>query len=135
MTETQLKRRVERWQKRLGPTLGIGHWRIRELSLVEECPAGADASATVDTSQFYDDVWFNFKIAFVEKATEQRLDEVIIHEWLHVAFDQLDDVHNLVEKWMPEATHEQFDSMLNLEVERLIERLARTIYKLYVVRS
>lgn len=135
MTETQLKKRIELWQKRLAPTLGIGHWRVREVNIVDQAPGGEDASASVQTSKYYDDAWFHFTTAFVTDAPTKQLDEIIIHEWLHVAFDSLDTVHGQAEQWMPGPTHDQFDDQLNREVERLIEQLARTIYRLYVVQS
>lgn len=126
----KLAQRVEAWQKRLAP-LGIGHFRILAVHVVDQTPGGARANASVFTPSDYDSAEFWFKYDYVEECNEQELDETIIHEWLHVAFRDLDDALEVVESWMPEATHNDFENRIDHEREGVIDRLARLIYALH----
>lgn len=131
ITGPQLARRVERWQKVLAP-LGLGHFRIEEVTVADQTPSHCGANATARLYQHYDSVQFWFTHDFIDGSTPKRLDEVIIHEWLHVAWRDHEDVTDRAgEAWMPPAALKDFTAALEHEQEGLIERTARLIYTLY----
>ena len=132
MTTRQLTERIERWQRRLS-MLGIDQFRIESVTQTDEIPAAktAIANAGVSVSENYDIVHFYFNTDFVSGASKQTLDETIIHEWLHVAFRDLDNTLSLVRPWMPEATFDMYDDQLFHIRESLIDRLARALYALH----
>jgi hypothetical protein len=126
----KLCKRVETWQKRLGP-LGLGHFRIEEVQVSEDAPSGAAANASVHTSSYYDSVAFWFRTDHVEDSSEQRLDETIVHEWLHVAMRDLDASLEGLSDWIPFQTLSLWEERVNHEREGLVDRLARTIVSCY----
>jgi hypothetical protein len=128
--QANVQNQVEAWQARLGP-LGVGHFRVTGVNVVEATPAGPQARATVLTHSDYDSAEFWFTKDFLKEADERELAETIIHEWLHVAMRDLDETLELIENWMPPATFEQFDTVLDREREGFIDRLSRTIYEIH----
>lgn len=130
ITTTQLARRIERWQKILAP-LGVGHFRVEQVSIADETPSHCGANATAQLYRHYDSVQFWFTHDFLDDVTEQRLNEVIIHEWMHVAFRDYEDATDQAESWMSPQAAKDFSDRVEHEQEGLIERLARLIYALY----
>jgi hypothetical protein len=126
ITSTQLAKRVEKWQKHLAP-LGIGHWNIESVNLVDETPADVGAQATVGSHSLYDNCIFWFTHSFIEEATERELDETIVHEWLHVAMRSFDQAITSVEDSLAPAVNDQWHSWVHHEREGLVERLALLI--------
>lgn len=124
----ELAKRIEAWQKRV-PELGVSHFRFT-LTLDDNVPGSPHASAAAVTPSDYDNVEFHFAYGFLEDATDERIDEVIVHEWVHVAMRDLDHTLHAVEKWMPEATYADFEETVDHEREGLVDRLAKLIYRL-----
>lgn len=127
----QLAKRVEAWQKCLEP-LGLAHYRIEQVT-VEENPDGNErANASVTPSDLYDSAWFSFSSSFVDHCYDDddlpKLDQVIIHEWLHVAFRDYYAAIALAEEHLSPPMREMWESALNTPHESLIERLARQLY-------
>lgn len=110
--------------------LGVAHFRIGEVAIVDEC-SDPQAAAGVTISDFYDTVKFEFERDELDSADDQTLDERIIHEWLHVAWRDYDRAISALGRWLPEAGRLDYDDAINHEYEGMIERLARTLYALY----
>jgi hypothetical protein len=132
ITPVQLAERVEAWQKML-TSLAIGHYRITQVTLTDQVPDGLHstsgmAEAAVGISNNYDDVHFSFNSEFVEDATEQELDEAIVHEWIHVGWRDLDRALSDTEKWMPEATADAWSENIHHIREGIVDRTARQLY-------
>jgi len=126
MTPKQLLRRVEKWQTVLEP-LGLGHYRI-DVKVEAETPAGPTAIAACEISEHYDNVTIHFTWDLIDEGDEQKIDETIIHELLHVVWRDMDVLVRSIEPWMPEATYEDFGSRVYHEREGIVERIARAIY-------
>jgi len=122
-----LAERVEEWQGRLG-SLGVGHFFIDEVTLVDETPGGPGAVATVQASRDYEHCHWWFRWSYLENCSSDALDQTILHEWVHVAMRDLDRTMDQVEKWMPEATYELYSDLLDSERESLVDRLAHTLF-------
>jgi len=127
----KLAQRVEFWRDRLVP-LGLTHWRIERVSVVAETPNGQSANASVQPSHTYDSVFFWFKEEFLQEASKRQVDETIIHEWMHVLMRDLDQAVEAVEDELSPASERQWAERIGHEREGLVDRLARTIYLLYV---
>lgn len=131
MTERQLAARIRYWQSALTP-LGLAQWRFK-VSIRDhiEDDVDEDPSARADTSPFYDDVEFSFKREAVERyAQDGRLDELIVHEWLHVV-DR--DHHHLVRQLLNDLASSAEQAMTVREEqarESRIDRMARLIVAL-----
>lgn len=130
ITPIQLAKRIERWQKRV-PELGVSHFRF-SVVLEDSVPGKSGASAAANVPHDYDYVEFHFTFEFLEEASAEKLDEVIVHEWVHVAMRDLDHALNVVERWMPPATYEDFEDSVDHEREGLVDRFAWLIYRLYM---
>lgn len=122
-----LAERVEMWAKRLAP-LGIAHFQIDAVHVDEATPGGPHAKAAVQCSRDYDHCTFWFKREFLDYCSGDELDQTILHEWVHVAMRDYDRTLEVVERWMPEATYEDFDSIVNSEREGLVDRLAHALF-------
>ena len=130
ITERQLRRRVEDWQKALAP-LGVGHWRLAECSIVDDVAGASGSNAGVNPSGYYDTCWMQYDRKYVENADAQTLDETIIHEWLHVAWrDYQDTIESASTQMSPQAKFLWMDRV-DHEAEGVIERLARVLYHFY----
>lgn len=126
----RLLNRIEFWQRKLQP-LGLRQWRP-EVTYTEEVEGTRyDAVASCSTSTHYDSVWFQFQQEYVRTQPRWKLDETIIHEWLHVLFRDLDAAVGYAEDYMAPQVREMWDMQVEHERERLIESLARTIRMLY----
>ena len=131
----KLAKRVEAWRDRM-VYLGIGHFRIDSVSVVDETPGGPTAGATVIPSHTYDSCRFYFTISFLESIESPRqLDETIIHEWLHVAMRDLDQAIESAEDDMTGTARETWNSRITHEREGLVDRLARQVYALWAADS
>lgn len=133
MTRPQLEKRVKHWQDTLS-VLGVGHFRIESINVNDESPSGStNANASVWTSSHYDSVHFWFSTSVLHPDQAHLVDETIVHEWLHVAMRDYDEVLDIVESWMPPHTYSDFESTLQHEREGLVDRLARQIVLAYSV--
>jgi hypothetical protein len=133
VTERQLRRRIEGWQKALWP-LGLGHWQLDSLKIVEQADPGKserEAAASVGRAWHYDTFDLEFTRSALEEATPEDLDQTIIHELLHLVFRDHDRVFEQAESWVPPAGWESLTEMMEHEVEGIIDRMARTIYHVY----
>lgn len=130
VTPVQLARRVEKWKERL-EKLGVAHFRINAVHIVDETPGGQHAEASVQVSESYDNATFWFTWEFLDDCDEYALDVTIVHEWMHVAMRDWDRSLECVETWMPKATYADFEDRMGHEREKLVERMARTIVGLY----
>lgn len=130
ITNAQLTARIEYWKRKL-PELGISHWRVEEVAIVDETPGGPDADATVGASSYYDSARFYFTRGFLNGATKEQLDATIIHEWMHVVMRDHDDVLESVQTWMPQQTYNDFAERVDHTREGIIERCARLIHRLH----
>lgn len=127
ITPINLAKRVERWQKRLGP-LGVAHWRIESVTITDAVPGEPGALAAVQPSESYDSVRFYFDAEFIDNCNERDLDETILHEWIHVAMRDLDVVIHDVEETLPPAAADFWARSIHHAREGLVDRLARQIY-------
>lgn len=127
LTPEEIAERVEAWKKRLD-LLGISHWRLDEVILVDdgEMPGGAraDAAAAVFIPDRYDRCRFYFNNAYLDDASSADIDQSIVHEWLHVAMRDFDQALGVVEGWMPDQTYSDWEDRVNHEREGLVDRLA-----------
>jgi hypothetical protein len=130
VTQRQLLKRVKFWQRTLAE-LGISHWRIEECNIVEEPPTERQSAASCGLSRQYASVWFNFRREFLEEASLTKIDETIVHEWLHVALRDLDEAKDGAETWMPAATWTDFEERYTHESEGVVEAFARLIVRLH----
>ncbi len=129
ITSIELAQRIEWWQGILAP-LGVSHFRIERVTCCEETTSKCNAIATSRIPSHYDSVYFEFTDDFLEEATERRLDEVIVHEWLHVAHRDVDEAMRAPRPWMAEQAYDDWVERVEHEHEGLIERLARFIVAL-----
>jgi hypothetical protein len=130
ITSVQLAKRVEKWQYAL-VELGVAHWRIIAVTLTDEMPNEDDADASVRVSSNYDSYHIFFRNEFIETTDEDRLDETIIHELLHVSMRDLDEALETAEAWMTPAGYNDWAHTVNHAREGHVERLARLIKRLY----
>lgn len=130
MKRKALKKRVEFWQAKLAE-LGVSHWRMDSLSIVDECPSGPHAAASVNYPDDYDSFELQFKREHLKYASKQRIDEDIVHELLHLTWRDMEEATECVETWMPKATYADWDERVRHEQEGLIERMARLIVRLH----
>jgi len=130
MTVKQLAKRVEAWKDRL-EFLGLGHWRIDGVGILDDIPDTENSVACVQTAHLYDNFRMFFRRDYIEESDEADIDETIIHELIHVAMRNLDRTYETVEEWMPRHTFADFMVTVGFEREAFVERLARTIYGLY----
>ncbi len=117
---------VEAWQERLA-ALGISHFIITAVHLVDETPGECGAEASVGTPDHYDTAEFWFTWGFLEEASPYDLDRTIIHEWLHLSFRDLDFVLEGVQEWVTYPTYRAFDRQVDHEREGLIDRFSHQI--------
>jgi hypothetical protein len=126
----ELTELIEDWQDKLG-TLGILHWRIKEVTIGPSPPGGENANASVWSSSSYDTCEFYFKDSYIEEATQQDVEETIIHEWLHVAWRDMDRASEAGASWFTQAAWDDWSARFDHEREGLIDRLSRAFYELH----
>lgn len=130
IADIALAERVEAWARRL-PELGIAHWRIERVTMTDTMPDSPNAKASVQVSTDYDSFTIYFRNGWLEECSATELDEVIVHELMHVAMRNLDHVAEGVESWMPEKTYDDWAEAFNHEREGHVDRLARLIVRLH----
>lgn len=120
-----LAERIEAWQKRLA-SLGVAHYEIERVTITE----GEDSTraAHVQCWKKYDRCVFVFRQEFLDDATADELDQVILHEWIHVAMRDFDEVLEQVEPWMPKATYEMWENVVEHEREGVVDRVATALF-------
>ncbi len=127
ITPIQLATRVEKWGKKLAP-LGVGHWSIESVCISEL----EESRATVETSKNYDECWWDFDVTFLKECQAHELDQVIIHEWVHVAMRDLDNlVYDTAERWLPEEAFQDFRENLLHEREGHVDRVSKALTQLH----
>lgn len=119
ITEKQLTTRVERWMSEL-EALAIGHWRLDSLEVVDS----DDFWAAVLSNGSYDRFQLRFDREFLSDTDEAGLDEVIVHELLHVAMRDLDAALKVAFPFVPGADEGMWWERVKHEEEGLIQRLA-----------
>lgn len=130
ISSIELAERCEEWQQRLS-SLGIAHWRIACVTITDNVPsdtASGVSYAGVVIDENYDTLRLYFNADFVEGATAKELDEVILHEFVHVAFRDLNNAIDLAKPWFPEAAWDTYDDNLEHKKESITERFARQLY-------
>lgn len=132
MSIEQLRKKITYWTEYLAP-LGLSHFRITEISIVDM--ADEDAKATIEVSIHYDECVFRFDRAFIDTCGEHDLNQAIIHELLHACWRDLDMAMESAEHWMPPLSYEDFRDRERHEVEGLIDRISRTILMLHDIRN
>lgn len=131
MTARQLKRRIDYWLKVMEP-LGIGHWDF-EVCVVDDIEHHPNAQATVDASEQYD----NARITFCTEAVNldehllSAVDQIIIHELLHVVLRDYDEIVDEAAWQMAPPARSLWQNVVEREKEGVIERLARTIWTIH----
>lgn len=130
ITQEQLTKRVAFWQKRLAP-LGIGHFDAEYVGIVLETPAGPDAAAASFISTSYDVVRMWYKAEFLDDCEKEQLDQLIIHEWVHVALRDLVRTHDILHRYLPPASLEDFEDRVLHEQEKVIDRIANALLSAY----
>lgn len=130
LTVDELVVLIEDWQDKLG-SLGILHWRIKAVTIGPDPPGAEGASASVWSSSSYDTCEFYFKDSYVEEATRQDLEETIIHEWLHVAWRDMDASLGAGASWFTQAAWDDWSARVDHEREGIIDRLSRAFYELH----
>lgn len=127
----QLAKRVEKWQSTLGP-LGLAQYTIDRISTSDEPGGNPHSAACVTPSGDYDRCVFEFRNDIVDYAYDnddfEYLDQTILHEWLHVAFQSQQNSIELVHSYLAPMVSEVWEEQLTHELERLIDRLARQLY-------
>ena len=126
----QLAKRVEFWQKQLSG-LGVGHWRIEQVSCVNEVPGAQGSLAGVFPSGQYASATFWFQNEHIDNSTPREVDETIVHEWLHVVMRDLDAALDSVDEHLAPAVEEMWKSRVTHEREALVDMLARDIVDKY----
>lgn len=131
MTQAKLKQRVLWWQRKLS-LLGVSHWRVVVEVLDKiETPDDVDPTAEAVADAKYDSVTFKFKRADLARVVaEGTLDELIVHEWLHVADRTQDEIVLALINELPQSSREIVLDREEAARERRVENIARLIVKL-----
>lgn len=131
MTERQLRTRVRFWQRKLA-LLGVEHWRITVEVLDKiETPDDSNPIAEANPDAKYDSVTFSFARKDVaELHADGTLDELIVHEWLHVVDRTQDEVVHALMEYLPPQSREVVSDREEAARERRVENIARLIVKL-----
>lgn len=113
--------------------MGLTHYTIDRVSCVERDPGGREgALAAVTPSHSYDYAIFEFLNSFVDDAYDtgdfESLDSTIIHEWMHVAFQEQTNAIWLIDEQLAPAVKTIWESALENATETLIDRVAQQIY-------
>jgi hypothetical protein len=130
LNEAALRERVQFWAATLGP-LGVGHFTITNVSIVDEPDPNEEAKASIELSGHYDECEFRFARSFVENCSRQELDQSIVHEWLHAAWRDHDMIFEVLEKRLSPSAYDDFMLRQVHETEGIIDRVSRTIIALY----
>ena len=140
MTEAQdrrrsiaLAKRCERWAAHLSE-LGVASWRF-SVKITDEIESDDNGRpvARINTPPYYDQATITFARWFLDDVWDKdwrKLDEVIVHEWLHASMRDLDEAIERCEDWFPAASYDLYSDNVNHQRERLVENLARLIVRL-----
>lgn len=123
---SELHQRVEWWQERL-LLLGVRHFRIEAVELNEAPQGRRTATAGVNIDSSYDSCNFQFHIEQFTELTPREMDEVIVHEWLHVAFRDMTHAIGLIDDHLSNSVQDIWDDAVDHAEETLIDRIARQI--------
>jgi hypothetical protein len=127
MTMEELKDRVAYWQQVVLDPLGLGHWRT-EVSIVEEPHGqGGSSAAAVQQSNAYDTAEIQFAQWAIDQQEPDELDEIIVHELLHMAFRDLWDAIVEPEYMFGKPAWSAHYNRLDHEMEGVVDRLSRSI--------
>jgi hypothetical protein len=129
MTVHQLAKRIRFWQNKL-EYLGIRHWDIT-VRIVDRPNESDSCDACIHTSHQYDSATADFKESFLENNEVEQIDQVIIHELLHLVLRDFDNAIDAAGRNMGMSERMLWDDSLDREREGVVERLARTIWVLY----
>jgi hypothetical protein len=98
---------------------------------MEQEGAYSSSQAAVKTSNDYDVCHFFFNNDFLDRCTEEQLDQTIIHEWVHVAMRSYDQAVAAVDEELSGGSRYHWNLRLEHERENLVERLAQQLWKLH----
>lgn len=130
MTPAILRDHVTFWQRKL-VDLGVGHFRIKDVEIVDETTSGPHANATTFISDNYDVVSFEFTKQFLRDEPDEEIDRTIVHEWVHVAMRDWDRIVDRLGDWMPNHMQYEMDALVDAEREGLVDRLATCLHNLH----
>lgn len=128
MTQTQIEKRLRRWQT----VLNLNHWEI-STELVEIAGQDEDAAAAVIRSDDYDRAVIQVARPHLEDEDAQRqLDISLCHELMHIHMRDLDTLVDslLFRQSSQDAASAMHPNWLHLR-EGLVDRLARVLVNNY----
>lgn len=135
MTERQLQTRVRYWQRQL-PLLGLTHWRFAVTVTDDIDPVADDALmdlrpvALADADTFYDNAEIEVRRDVLQRP-QQHIDELIVHELLHVVDRDRDNAENSLLDHLADDVREAKEARLRAGREKAIDRVARQIVALH----
>lgn len=122
---TILRDRVDYWVDVCEP-LGLGHWRI-DVEIVEEPHGKMGSNAAVQLSGYYDNATIEFASIIFEEHGDEEIDEIIVHELLHIVFRDFWDAVTEPEYLFGKPAWTSHYNRLDHEAEGVIDRMARSI--------
>jgi hypothetical protein len=120
-----LAKRVKFWAKRLEP-LGLRHWQI-EVECLPEVDEETNKGAEVRVSRHYDSATIIFAGNKLDAMTDHEVDEVIVHELLHIVFRDLEEAHDSVKGELHPWIRDSWSERIEHETEGIVEKLARAL--------
>lgn len=129
MTVKQLEKRVQLWTDRLSD-LGLAHWRFH-IKIGDEPGGSHTAHAGVTPSSYYDEAEIEFSPKMWEECDERGVDEVIVHELVHVVFRDYNEAAHSVCDSLSDPQSALFHDRLHHELEGATERFARALVSCY----
>lgn len=114
------------WQGRLS-LLGVSHWEVEDVTIEDD----EDNNAGVRVSGAYDSCSFYFTPVFLAEASDSALDNVIVHEWVHVAMRDLDKAIEAGSYEIPIGSRHQWDLRVFHEREGFVDQIARQLVEFY----
>lgn len=125
MTLKEITARVNYWRERLGP-LGIAHYQM--VVRWNEVPHGQkDSIAAVMCEEDYDIFALEISRSWVNEHTPREVDEVIVHELMHVVMHDVDFAVDQLEQFVPPEAWSMWESNYIHFVESMVRRLSTTI--------
>lgn len=122
MTGEKLLELAGHWQD----FLGLSHWNIW-VDFNEPCPEGIDAH--IWRTHWYDTATLHLATDWGDW-DDQKTNELIAHELLHLHCRDLDRAWDSVEEHVSSKVWKALDSRYQHEVEGLVDRLARKFVEL-----
>lgn len=126
MTGKQLKARVMFWRE----ILRLENWdmMIEVVTEFEEEPA---ARAKCLNEDDYDDTTLTFHQDWLNSATPEERDTVIVHELLHVMMRDFDDSIERIDNQLAKPVADLWHDSVRHERENLVDRLSKVIVHLH----